>query len=417
MTEIAVRRATGMALFLNFVVVVAGLIIAITPFPYSSEIRFDYIAMILVLILLVNRLNAHLMRIGSQVVEVDYTIIFTIFSTLLMGPLAGVSIVIIELLLFSIKHHSQRARLQRTPLESWLIYSYNIINSGFCILTVHAALHLTGGALWMLAWVVPVLVVVGEVMIYCLFIHLSNYVAALRNRVADEEKKRHRLFPILSDCAIYFIYIGFGPILLYMTFTTAGLPGFLLALAILIPSQATGMLYMQLKTKQKELFTDELTGISNSTRFRADMETQLRLPEPYVLILCDLDNFKKINDACGHLAGNDALIEFSAMLTTLMARHSSDCRAYRLHGDEFMMRVTNIDKARTILDELNGLIGSLRVTCIDQEMPLEFSAGAVAIAPGTHSRDAFHLVDAALYTAKKTGRGKVWLEDESGLIP
>ena len=301
-------------------------------------------------------------------------------------------------------------------LENWLIYSYNIINSGFCILAVHAAQHVTGDSFWALALAVPVLVISGEIMIYRLFMHLTGFVAALRNQAVDEKKKRHRLFPVLSDCTMYFVYIGLGPMLLYLTFTTAGLPGFVLALAVLIPSQATGMLYMQLKTKQKELYTDELTGISNSIRFRTDMENQMRLPEPYVLVLCDLDDFKKINDTCGHLAGNDALIGFSRMLTDLMARHPAVCRAYRLHGDEFMLRITDTGMARTILDELDAMNGSLRVNGAGQELPLGFSAGAVTIAPGTHSREAFRQADAALYEAKSTGRGKVWLEDDSGLL-
>ena len=58
--------------------------------------------------------------------------------------------------------------------------------------------------------------------------------------------------------------------------------------------------------------TDDLTGLPNRRALLARIDYALRSPEPFALMLLDLDGFKEVNDTLGHSAG-DALLELVAM--------------------------------------------------------------------------------------------------------
>lgn len=83
---------------------------------------------------------------------------------------------------------------------------------------------------------------------------------------------------------------------------------------------------------------DTLTGLNNRKAFFEDAQTLIDLQTPFTVMFIDLDNFKSINDAAGHLAGDAYLKNFAHKFA---ARFSSAGTMYRISGDEFVYICTN----------------------------------------------------------------------------
>jgi GGDEF domain-containing protein len=88
-------------------------------------------------------------------------------------------------------------------------------------------------------------------------------------------------------------------------------------------------------------YYDSLTSLPNRRMFTEQFRSRLALSHrhgaPFALLLIDLDNFKEINDAFGHDAGDAVLVECASLLRS--AVRESDCIA-RLGGDEFAILLT-----------------------------------------------------------------------------
>ena len=80
--------------------------------------------------------------------------------------------------------------------------------------------------------------------------------------------------------------------------------------------------------------TDALTGLANRAAFRRILGLRAASGTPVLLVLADLDGFKRANDTYGHLAGDAVLVEVAARLRRLAPRAA--CIA-RLGGDEFAL--------------------------------------------------------------------------------
>ena len=108
---------------------------------------------------------------------------------------------------------------------------------------------------------------------------------------------------------------------------------------------------------QREALTDALTGLGNRRRLMLDLEAsvaQSSARTPVVLMLFDLDGFKRYNDTFGHPAG-DALL--ARMGQTLRQAVGSDARPYRLGGDEFCVLLTG--SANAIADVVPSIVAAL----------------------------------------------------------
>lgn len=157
--------------------------------------------------------------------------------------------------------------------------------------------------------------------------------------------------------------------------------------------------------------SDSLTGLANRRAFIAELEARLGSAGPapaFALALLDLDGFKPINDTFGHAAGDHLLIEVAARL-----RHEAGAGSLvaRIGGDEFalilpcgneaaLMRTG--ERIRTALEQPYPVDG--------REFRISACCGLTLLAPGgADITTALSQVDAALYSGKQSGRGRVAL--------
>ncbi len=149
--------------------------------------------------------------------------------------------------------------------------------------------------------------------------------------------------------------------------------------------------------------TDELTGLLNRRGLEADLDRALgrarRQGEQGLLMICDLDDFKAINDGYGHPAG-DAVLRAVGGLLRDRAR-TSDSVA-RLGGDEFAMLLTNSfpGLATALGRELSLRLDSLVVPWGNSEIPVSASLGIAGYDRSCDADSLLHRADQALYRQK-----------------
>lgn len=148
-----------------------------------------------------------------------------------------------------------------------------------------------------------------------------------------------------------------------------------------------------------EAVTDRLTGLLNR---RALDRLLRRLRGEDVVVMLDLDHFKRVNDSHGHAAGDRVLATFAQTI-----RHGLRANewAARAGGEEFVivLQATTVDEARLVLDRLRTEWTLVR------PLPITFSAGVAAVGNRAGVR-ALAAADGALYEAKHGGRNRVVLE-------
>ena len=156
---------------------------------------------------------------------------------------------------------------------------------------------------------------------------------------------------------------------------------------------------------------DTLTELANRRQFeqvlRRQIESARTTLQRHAVLYIDLDQFKVVNDTCGHLAGDALLRQLSQVLAAKMRR--ADTLA-RLGGDEFGVLLEGCDMlhAQRIAGQLLTAIRAFRFSWEGRVFTLGASIGVAAITP--ESRDLESVLaaaDTACYLAKDKGRNQV----------
>jgi len=128
-----------------------------------------------------------------------------------------------------------------------------------------------------------------------------------------------------------------------------------------------------------------------------------RYGEALCLILCDIDNFKAINDQHGHHSGDQVLITFSARIQQQL--RSSDAFG-RWGGEEFLLLVPHCsaDAGLSLARQLRELVAA---NPFPQAGRVTASFGVAERLPQEPEEAWLQRVDAALYAAKAAGRNQV----------
>lgn len=158
-----------------------------------------------------------------------------------------------------------------------------------------------------------------------------------------------------------------------------------------------------------EAVIDPLTGLKNRRFVQSFMDLQwhgqLRKGEDSVLILFDIDHFKKINDTYGHPIGDEAIRVFANCL--LSQARPTDVVG-RWGGEEFVVLLTNCSSelARVYLERVMTQIRLLRIPHEKGHLSMTASAGYCAFSQAKSVEHSFTQADTALYAAKSDGRDR-----------
>jgi two-component system cell cycle response regulator len=164
---------------------------------------------------------------------------------------------------------------------------------------------------------------------------------------------------------------------------------------------------------QKLASTDPLTGLFNRRVFLEELEkerTKVARIFHYsaVLLMLDLDFFKRVNDTYGHATGDAVLKAFADV-----ARNNSrtiDIPA-RLGGEEFAILLAGADKkdALTMAERLRQQVSEIVIDHKDGPVQITVSIGAaILLADDVNGEAVLHRADAALYEAKDRGRNQIY---------
>ncbi len=152
---------------------------------------------------------------------------------------------------------------------------------------------------------------------------------------------------------------------------------------------------------------DVLTGLVNRREFEHRMERALKSAKAhetsYALCYLDLDQFKLVNDTCGHSAGDNMLREVASLIKD--AVRDSDTVG-RIGGDEFALLLVGcpLEKARQIADDVVRSVNDYRFVWKDKIFNIGVSVGLVEIGrDGATIEDIINSADSACYVAKKQG--------------
>ena len=158
---------------------------------------------------------------------------------------------------------------------------------------------------------------------------------------------------------------------------------------------------------------DPITKLNNRMLFNKILEQEIDFAQRYnqklLMMMIDLDNFKKINDEYGHIVGDIMLKNVSEFLKKFMRR--SDL-VFRYGGDEFciILRNTALNGANELANRIRKSINNEIFTCGDHEIKITVSIGLVKIHEKDDSIKFIERADRLLYEAKEIGRNSVITE-------
>jgi diguanylate cyclase len=179
-------------------------------------------------------------------------------------------------------------------------------------------------------------------------------------------------------------------------------------------SKRVEVLQQSLERSQEEASMDSLTRVANRGSFDRALARWTAVhndsKKSFVLALFDLDNFKAINDANGHLIGDRVLLCAAQWFSK--AVRANDFLA-RYGGEEFVVMLSNltVDQAEKKFSELLARIAAssydYKIGETYSTISFTVSCGISEFTPGATSEEVVKRADEALYEAKRTGKNRV----------
>lgn len=166
-------------------------------------------------------------------------------------------------------------------------------------------------------------------------------------------------------------------------------------------------------------YHDSLTGLVNRREFERRLSLTIEeshsTGENHALLFLDLDQFKVVNDTCGHFAGDELLKQLSSHMKRFVR---TDDTFARLGGDEFgiLLRGCDLLHAKDIAEKLCEEVREFRFIWQEKMFSVSLSVGMTEISAKTRSSgEVLSQADLACYAAKDRGRDNVQLFQASDL--
>ena len=155
---------------------------------------------------------------------------------------------------------------------------------------------------------------------------------------------------------------------------------------------------------------DPLTGLGNRLKMAEDLEIfrsrRDRYNEQFGVALFDIDHFKTLNDAAGHLVGDKALRDVATVIRSELREADM---AYRYGGEELLVVLpAGVRRVAAAAERIRKAVATAAIPHPGRPGPETVVTLSVGVAPGEGDVDAFLLAaDSALYRAKSQGRNRM----------
>lgn len=177
-------------------------------------------------------------------------------------------------------------------------------------------------------------------------------------------------------------------------------------------------LKVELEEKRRQSLTDSLTGANNRRYFERQLQQDFKRTQrgggPLSLLMLDIDHFKRINDRCGHAAGDAVLQETVRRVRQCLTRET-DWYA-RIGGEEFVIVLadTPLTGAAQVAERIRQAIAGVPVVTNAGAVAVTASIGVVDFQPAASRASAsveslIAELDANMYLSKRNGRNRVTL--------
>jgi len=180
-------------------------------------------------------------------------------------------------------------------------------------------------------------------------------------------------------------------------------------------SSARRKLYTMAEKFHMASQTDELTGLSNRRALREKLEKEVarshRTENDFVIIICDVDHFKRINDRYGHVVGDAALRHLAERVKTVLRNYDVPAR---WGGEEFMFLLPDTDLAegKLVAERICAEVAEKPFQTTDvEEINLTISCGVGDWKSYRDLDELIRITDDRLYRAKEMGRNRIVWED------
>jgi len=273
------------------------------------------------------------------------------------------------------------------------------------------------------------------VSVYCLseditgiFVHLY-YIPIL---IASYQYRERGLLLSLFLVMVYLLLVFFHSPGDTRALVEGGIRGLaLLAIAVII-STLSGRIRSHVEALQREIdghkkteealrqsesrymelsITDDLTGLYNQRHFynllQAEIERTERYGRPLSLLLLDIDDFKRFNDAYGHMEGDRVLERIGATIQRCIRRTDW---AFRYGGEEFtvFMPETERDQAEVVAERIRTEYAAERFRPVPGcEEAKTVSIGITGYRYGEDMKDFINRADRLMYEAKRRGKNRI----------
>ncbi|MGI6394178.1 MAG: GGDEF domain-containing protein [bacterium] len=152
---------------------------------------------------------------------------------------------------------------------------------------------------------------------------------------------------------------------------------------------------------------DPLTGLLNRREMekmiRSESARSLRYSNPLSLMICDIDNFKEVNDTYGHKFGDEVLKAIAEIFVKNTRSHESICR---WGGEEFVILLpeTPVAGCMVVAERLREKVAENKIMFGKDEISVTMSFGIGGYSPEQSIEENIDNVDKAMYRAKKAGK-------------
>ena len=159
----------------------------------------------------------------------------------------------------------------------------------------------------------------------------------------------------------------------------------------------------------QEANKDALTGLFNRRYMNVQLEEKMQLLQEegriFGIIICDIDNFKKVNDSFGHESGDDVLVNVARVLMSSLRENDAVCR---WGGEEFLIAIDGNRKVTIdVAERIRGMIEDMVVISHGYTIKITMTFGVTESTPGLSIDKLVEIADERLYQGKQNGKNQV----------